>query len=538
MKWWTVRAKKATHVPAIQLVDTLSSSTSNSTSKDKPTILREADCEDKLGFAFSETKKWVILASIFAVQASMNFNASVYGNAVASMSDRFSVSMQLGRIGQMAFLIAYAFGCELWAPWSEELGRKPVLQWSLALVNLWQIPCALISRFVSGPSLAAMRAIIVLRTLGGLSSAGGSVTLGMVADMWKSDKPAYGVAFVVFSSVLGSIFGPVIGGFLEHYMSLDSIFWAQLIFGVVVQVVHAVVVPETRSSCIVTAEAKRLRKEGNNVVSEAEHANEKVTLALACKIWLRPFHMFLFEPIVLLLSLISGFADALIFSFLDSMGLVFSQWSFNSWQTGLIFVSLAVGYLIAYAIWVYIIHRQSKMPKDYVDKLPIEHKLTWLVYIAPLLVLGIFGFAFTSTGPPFHWIVPILFLIPIGIANMTIYGATIDYMVVAYGEKYSASACGGNGFARDLLAGVAAIYAHPLYTNGAMYGDTFAHKMRNASCLLGAISAVLIVPIYVFWKKGELVRNKSRFAKEIAQERRRTDATLPLHVGSTGVNQG
>ena len=75
------------------------------------------------------------------------------------------------RIGQMVFLVAYAFGCELWAPWSEELGRKWVLQGSLFLVNVWQIGCALAPNFTS---------VIIFRGLGGLSSAGGSVTLGMV----------------------------------------------------------------------------------------------------------------------------------------------------------------------------------------------------------------------------------------------------------------------------------------------------------------------------------------------------------------------
>lgn len=38
--------------------------------------------------------------------------------------------------------------------------------------------------------------------------------------------------------------------------------------------------------------------------------------------------------------------------------------------------------------------------------------------------------------------------------------ATIDYMIASYGP-YAASATGGNGFARDFLAGVAAMYSIP-----------------------------------------------------------------------------
>ena len=74
------------------------------------------------------------------------------------------------------------FGCEHWAPWSEELGRKPVLQASLFLVNMWQLHVALAPNFAS---------IMVGRSLGDLSSARGSVTLGMIADMWESDNQQY-----------------------------------------------------------------------------------------------------------------------------------------------------------------------------------------------------------------------------------------------------------------------------------------------------------------------------------------------------------
>lgn len=135
----------------------------------------------------------------------MNFNASIYANNISLLSTEFDISKQAARVGQMIFLIAYAFGSELWAPWSEELGRWPILQLSLFLVNVWQIPCALAKNY---------RTIVIFRFLGGLSSAGGSVTLGMVADMWEADDQQYAVAFIVFSSVGGSVLGPIFGGFM------------------------------------------------------------------------------------------------------------------------------------------------------------------------------------------------------------------------------------------------------------------------------------------------------------------------------------
>ena len=93
-------------------------------------------------------------------------------------------------------------------------------------MNVFQLPVALAPNFTS---------VIVGRCLGGLSSAGGSVTLGMIADMWDADTQQYAVAFVVFSSVAGSVFGPVVGGFSEQYLDWRWSIWIQLIFGVAVQ---------------------------------------------------------------------------------------------------------------------------------------------------------------------------------------------------------------------------------------------------------------------------------------------------------------
>jgi len=172
--------------------------------------ITEDDCYDELGYSFPAWKKWYILTVIFWVQVSMNFNTSLYSNAIPGITEQFGVSAQAARCGAMIFLVLYAFGCELWAPWSEEFGRWPILQLSLFLVNIWQIPVALAPNFGT---------ILVGRALGGLSSAGGSVTLGMIADIFESDKQQYAVAYIVFSSVGGSILGPVVGGFSEHYLS-------------------------------------------------------------------------------------------------------------------------------------------------------------------------------------------------------------------------------------------------------------------------------------------------------------------------------
>lgn len=310
---------------------------------------------------------------------------------MGGISKQFHVSEQVARLGAAIFLITYAFGCELWAPWSEEVGRRPVLQLSLGLVNLWNFPV------VFAPNIGCL---LAARALGGLSSAGGSVTLGMVADLWDSDSQQYAVAYVVFSSVGGSILGPIIGGFVQHFLPWQWTIWIQLIFGVFVQALHFVFVPETRTTCMVDIIAKKRRKNNGEAVygpNEIKTWKERFEPKEILQYWIRPFRMFLTEPIVLTLSLLSGFSDALVFMFIQSLQLVYQQWGFNDIEIGLAFIPIGIGYFIAWAMFIPAIRKNKRErkenPED--DHKQYESRLWWLLYTAPCLPIGLIGFAWT-----------------------------------------------------------------------------------------------------------------------------------------------
>ncbi|KAI4256118.1 MAG: hypothetical protein LQ352_002225 [Teloschistes flavicans] len=495
--------------------------------------LTEEECYDELGFCFSPLKKWTILSVIFAVQVSMNFNTSLYSNALKTTVDggiekEFGVSAQAARCGAMIFLVTYAFGCELWAPWSEEFGRKPVLQASLLLVNIWQLPVALAPNFAS---------IMVGRALGGLSSAGGSVTLGMVADMWESNNQQYAVAFVVFSSVGGSILGPVIGGFSEEYLVWRWSIWIQLIFGGFVQILHLILVPETRTTIMMNRIAKKRRASGQspNVYGpdEMRPFKERFSAKEILVTWTRPFKMFLTEPIVLTLSLLSGFSDALIFMFIQSFALVYKQWGFGSVALGLAFIPILIGYFIAWFAFIPAIRRniaeRAAKPDD--EKAQYESRLWFLLYTAPCLPLGLIGFAWTSGGPPIHWMGSMVFSAIVGIANYSIYMATIDYMICAYGP-YSASATGGNGWSRDFLAGVLTIPATPFFTN--IGGE---RHLQLASTILFCISFVLVIAVYVIYWKGPVLRARSPFAQQLQAASKEDGGRRRSYVSYGGSNR-
>ncbi|KJZ76812.1 hypothetical protein HIM_03689 [Hirsutella minnesotensis 3608] len=466
-------------------------------------IINEDECHSRLGCSWPSWKKWALLSTIFAVQTSMNFNTSLYPSAVEPLSEHFGVSMQAARASQAAFLIAYAFGCELWAPWSEEFGRWPILQASLFLVNIWQVLGALAPNYAT---------IVIARFLGGLSSAGGSVTLGMVADLYDPEEQDWAVGFVVFSSVFGTVLGPVVGGPVQKYLNWHWNLWIQLIFGVAVQIAHFFT-PESRATIIMDREAKRLRESGEdpNMYGPDELKHPRISWEEVGVTWIRPFEMFIREPIVLSCSLLSGFSDALIFTFQEGFHPVYKQWGFGTLQIGWTFIPIIIGYVIGYiSYFPWFIRDQRILKAKGPNSLPPENRLKWLLFLAPLETIGLFGFAWTSLGPPrVHWIAPMIFSLLVGIANFGIYMSTVSYMLAAYGP-YAASATGGNGFSRDFLAGIATMYSSPLYSNV---------RLEYASTILACLAFVVLIPVYLIYWKGPWLREKSPFAQSIAADR-------------------
>lgn len=447
----------------------------------------------------------------------------MYSNAIGPLNEHYNLGtnhITNARAGLAWFLILYGIGCELWAPFSEDFGRWPIMQLSLGTVNLWQI--------LAGDS-TSWSMVLAARLLGGICSAGGSVTLGMVADMFDPEEQQFAVIWASLWSCLGSgrrnpllelvdansdiVIGGICGGSIEQYLGWRWNFWIQLILGVTVQAAHFFFVPETRSTVMLNKKAKKMRKADSTCTvrgpTEDEKLNKKEILALMG----RPYKMLATEPIVLFLSLLSGFADALIFSFLESYGYVFGSggWNFTPSQLGLALFALFIGYWLAWVVYLPVIHRDTRKRKNGKVLTP-ESRLWFLQYVGLLLPIGLLGSALTVGGPPLPWIAPLVFAILIGCANMAIYYATIDYMVAAYGGKYSASATGGNGFSRDVLAGICSFYTGPMY-----------HKLgnENATWLLFGLSVLVIIPVYWIYRDGPKIRAKSKYAKEVEDERQK-----------------
>lgn len=385
-----------------------------------------------------------------------------------------------------------------------------MIQASMSLVNLTILVIALAP---SWPTVFAMRA------LGGLASAGGSVTLGMVADMFLPEEQFQAVAFTCFGSVVGSVIPPIVGGtVVTRYDGLACI-WIALAIGLFTQLIHAFL-PETRPEVMLDNQAKKMRKAtpGREVYGPMEAKGtflQRADFKYMVELMWRPYKFLLTEPIVWSLSLLSGFSDSLIFSGLDAFGIILKKWDFSPAAIGFAFLGLLVGYLIGYATAA--LHFALNPGRKAKNNSVPEQRMWLLLWTVMGMPIGLLGWGFCSLGPEHNipWIAAIIFVVMIGIANYAIYLHTIDYLVAAYGP-FAASATGGNGFCRDFLAGLAALYTVPFYDAFESSGD---YQTVWPTVILAGIGFVLVIAVYAVFYKGKWLRNRSPYATQLEGER-------------------
>jgi hypothetical protein len=76
--------------------------------------------------------------------------------------------------------------------------------------------------------------------------------------------------------------------------------------------------------------------------------------------------------------------------------------------------------------------------------------------------------------------------------------------------------------ARDVLAGFAAIYSAPFFTN--VGGTSYRYHLQWPTTILAFLAILVTIPIYFFYFYGAWFRERSKFALHLAGERRERDA--------------
>lgn len=193
----------------------------------------------------------VVVGTLLSINSTMG--SSIASNEIEALRSKFHFpDGPQSVLPATAFLVGFVLGPLVFAPLSEQYGRRPVLVTTLGLYVVFTLAAAL------APTWAAF---LVFRSLGGIfASPPMSVTGGSIADVYQA-RVARGQANVLWSTatLVGPLAGPVIAGYTATY-SWRWAFWAcMMLSGVALGAV--LLQPETLANKILRDRAAKLNKE-------------------------------------------------------------------------------------------------------------------------------------------------------------------------------------------------------------------------------------------------------------------------------------
>ncbi|CAN3371637.1 hypothetical protein DIURU_001857 [Diutina rugosa] len=396
------------------------------------------------------------------------------------------------------FVLGFGFGPLVFAPISEEVGRKPVYVATLGVALVFIVPCGVAKNIGT---------MIICRLLDGLAfSAPMCLIGGSLADVW--DGPQRGVAMAIFSAApfLGPVCGPIFGGLLaDHAPTWRWIYWTFLIVAGFAYIILVLVVPETHSPTLLKRRAKKLRvATGDNrykTYAELKPLSFKETAKVSL---LRPF-LLLFELIVFLMTMYMSVLYGLLYMFFFAYPLVYMEgkgWSAS--KTGIMFIPIGVGVIIATAIAPIFNAQYNRKAQVYRDKgelPPPELRLIPMMYSCFFVPVGLFPFAWSSY-PHVSWAGPCFSGLACGFGFCGLYNPANNYIVDSY-QHYAASALAAKTFVRSVWGACVPLFTIQMY-----------HRLGYewATSLMGFISLACCLIPFLFFIYGAKIRKFSKYA--------------------------
>ncbi|KAL0959062.1 hypothetical protein HGRIS_014362 [Hohenbuehelia grisea] len=467
-------------------------------------------------YNWSKTWKWALTGVCILSTLNVTFASSAPTAATQEVITAFGISAQVSYLMTTTFLLGYVFGPLFWGPGSELLGRRPIFVFAMSAYTLLflgqsmarNIETLLVTRFLSG-----FFAVAPLTVVG-----------GTIADIWEIDGRGTATSLFTAGVFSGPILGPIVAGFIvESYLSWRWVFWVMMIFGGACTLLVIVALPETYAPVLLQKRARRLRKSNPEQHRHvyADHERQDWTIrGVLHRTLFRPFIMMALEPILILLTIYTSLAYAILFALFQAIPIIFSQKrGFSVSQVGLVFIGVGIGTTTGSFINYLTTRRYRALIPKWKGFPPPEERLIGALIGGPGLVVGIFWLGWTGNYPDIPWYVPCMSTVLVGMSISCIMISFLSYLIDTYG-MYSASAFAANVMLRS---GTAA--AFPLFTT-----QMFMKLGVNWACtLLGLISLILAPSPFLFRMYGPRIRKSSKFApcidlriaKELEEERER-----------------
>ncbi|OCT48063.1 putative transporter [Cladophialophora carrionii] len=444
---------------------------------------------------WSTKRRWYCTIVAVVLVCNATFASSSPSGCLRSISEHFQVSEVAAGLVITLFLLGYVAGPLLFAPLSEFYGRRYVFYVTFTCYNAFNFLCAFAPNFGS---------LLVGRLLTGtFASAPLTNAPGVLADVWGPIERGNAMAIFSMMTFIGPAIGPVISGFLELKENWRWSFYVLLWLGGATQLLMFTI-PETLPAVVLINKARRLRATGVpeyqdiRAPAEAEGRDLGAMFKIAL---LRPWQI-LFDPISFLVAIYLSIVYLLLYMLFTIYPIVFQeQRGWNSGVGELPLIGTVIGACIGGAVIFYKSHRERKkmeagLPQKPEDRLP----LAMLGGIS--FAITMFWFAWTANFNSIHWFVPTLAGTFLSASIMIIFVSYLNYLTDTY-LMYTASAMAANTICRSACGAAA-----PLFTNQMFH----ALGVGGGGSLIGGVACLLAPIPFVFYKYGERIRVRSRFA--------------------------
>ncbi|KAH9908874.1 major facilitator superfamily domain-containing protein [Xylariomycetidae sp. FL2044] len=444
---------------------------------------------------WSTTRRWYVTVCSVLLVVNATFASSAPSGCFGSISQEFGVSTEVAGLTITLFLLGYCAGPLVFAPLSEFYGRRWIFYSTFLLYLAFNFLCAFAPNFGS---------LLVGRFLTGtFVSAPLSNAPGTLADLWGPVER--GNAMAIFSCMVwvGPAMGPIVAGFLELTENWRWSFYVLLWLGAGTTI-FMFTIPETFGPIILAQRAQRIRAAqipGYEEVKAPVEDSDRSLMQIYKIALTRPW-ILLFDTISFLCAVYMSVVYTLLYMLFTIYPIVFQER--RGWNSGvgeLPLIGQTIGACIG-AVIVVIDSRQKAKKIENGGQLKPEDRLTLAIIGGIGFPVAMFWFAWTAEYNWIHWIVPTIAGVFLAMSLMLIFVGYLNYLVDTY-LMYAASAIAVNTVARSACGAAA-----PLFTNYMFE----ALGVGGGGSLIGGVAAVLAIIPFAFYKYGEGIRRRSRFA--------------------------
>lgn len=444
---------------------------------------------------WSTRRRWYITTAAVLMVVNATMASSSPSGTLGSISKELHVSEEAAGLVTTLFLLGYCAGPLVFAPLSEFYGRRWVFYLTFTGYLAFNFLCAFTPNFAG---------LLVGRFLTGtFASAPLSNGPGVLADIWGPIERGNAMALFSMMTFIGPAVGPVIAGFIELKLNWRWDFYVLLWFAGITWVLM-LTVPETLPAQVLTNKARRIRAAkiaGYEDVQSPAEANDTGLLDLFKTALSRPWQI-LMDPIAFFVAIYISIVYALLYMLFTIYPIVFQQK--RGWNSGvgeLPLIGTAIGALVGGMIVFWTSHHdRKKMEAGYQRR--AEDRLPLAMAGGVMFAVTMFWFAWTAEFNSIHWIVPTIAGTFLATSILLIFVAYLNYLTDTY-LMFTASAMAANTITRSAMGAAAPLYTQYMFD---------ALGVGGGGSLIGGV-AVLLMPIpFIFYKYGEPIRKRSKFA--------------------------